>query len=332
MRRITYREAVREAITTEMRRDKSIIMLGEDIGHHGGAFAVSKGLFDEFGPSRIIDTPISESSIVGAAIGSSITGLRPIAEIMYSDFTLVAMDQIVNQAAKIRYMFGGKAKLPLVIRTPGGGGRSNAAQHSQSLEVYFAHVPGLKVVMPSTAYDVKGLLISSIRDDNPIVFIEHKLIYLTEDSVPEEAYTLPLGVSDVKRRGNDITIVALSFMVQKALAAAAMLAGEGIDCEVIDPRTIRPLDIDPIIRSIKKTGSLLVIHEACTFGGFGGEIAAQVTHAAFDYLDAPVERLGALETPIPYNRKLEQYVIPDENKIAARVKQMLEPAETASFR
>ena len=320
---ITYREAVRDAILEEMRRDGSVVMFGEDVGRHGGAFGVSQGLQEEFGPNRIIDTPISESAIVGMGVGSSLTGLRPIAEIMYSDFCACAMDQIANQMAKNRYMFGGKTRLPMVLRTPGGGGRSNAAQHSQSLEIWFAHIPGLTVVMPSTPYDAKGLLKTCIRNDNPIIFLEHKLLYNTKGPVPDVEYLIPLGKAAVKREGEDITLVATSRMVLEALRAADELEKDGVSCEVVDPVTIRPLDIDTIVQSVRKTGRSLIVHEACTFGGIGAEIASEIQESAFDHLDAPVARIGALECPIPYNRSLEQYVLPSADRIRARVLEML---------
>lgn len=272
MRELTYLEAIREAMQQKMREDSSVYLIGEDIAEYGGAFGVTVGMLEEFGRERIRNTPISEEAIIGVATGSAITGMRPIAEIMFSDFITIAMDQIANQAAKIRYMFGGKAKVPLVIRTAGGGGTGAAAQHSQSLEALVTHIPGLKVVMPSCPYDAKGLLISSINDDNPVIFIEHKLLYKNKkciQNVPRQIYEIPLGKGDLKREGSDISIAATSYMVQKSLEAAEKLSQEkGIECEVIDIRTLRPLDIDIILDSIKKTGRLLCVEEAPIFGGF----------------------------------------------------------------
>jgi pyruvate dehydrogenase E1 component beta subunit len=323
-RELTYAEALREALRQEMQRDPSVFIIGEDVGVYGGAFGVTYGLVDEFGEERVRDTPISELGIAGAAIGAALTGMRPVAEIMFMDFVTLAMEQLVNQAAKIRFMFGGKAKVPIVLRTPEGAGAGAAAQHSQSLEAWFVHVPGLKVVMPSTPYDAKGLLISAIRDDNPVIFVEHKLLYRTKGQVPEEPYTIPLGLADVKRDGKDVTIVATSIMVHRALAAAETLAKDGIDCEVIDPRTIKPYDEETVARSAMKTGKVLVVHEACKIGGFGGEVVARlVEEPAFDYLDAPVKRLGGLDTPIPYNRNLERATVPQEDDIVKAVRELV---------
>lgn len=315
-RQLTYAEAIREALSEEMRRDPSVFLLGEDIGIYGGAFAVTRGMYDEFGPERIRDTPISEMAIAGAAIGAALTGTRPVAEIQFSDFLALSMDQLVSQGAKIRYMFGGKATVPMVIRAPLGSGTGAAAQHSQSLENWFAHIPGLKVVLPSTPADAKGLLIAAIRDNNPVVFLEHKLLYRVKGPVPVGEYTIPLGVSDVKRQGQDLTIVAYSIMAQRALAAAERLARAGIEAEVVDPRTIRPLDDQPIINSVRKTGRALVVHEAVQHGGFGGELVSRIVESdAFYYLDAPVRRLGGAETPIPYNPTLERAAVPQEDDI-----------------
>jgi len=320
MKTLTYAEAVREALQEEFLRDENVVLFGEDVGCHGGAFGVTKGLWEEFGNKQIFDTPLSEAAIAGTAVGSAVTGLRPIAEIMYGDFVTIAMDQIVNQAAKMRYMFGGKAKLPLVIRTPAGGGRGNAAQHSQSLEAWFINIPGLKVVMPSTPADVKGLLKTSIRDDNPVIFLEHKLLYgSVRDEVPEGENLISLGQGDIKKQGEDVTVVATSMMVHKALKAANILAQEGISIEVVDPRTLFPLDKEIIINSVKKTGRLVVVHEAPATGGFGAEIVARVVSEAFDYLDAPPQRVGALHCPIPYELELEAEVIPDEQDIVQAV-------------
>lgn len=319
MRKITYLEAIREAMQQMMRLDSDIYLIGEDIAQYGGAFGVTVGMLEEFGKDRIRNTPISEAAIVGVGIGSAITGMRPIAEIMFSDFITIAMDQIVNQAAKIRYMFGGKAKVPLVIRAAGGGGTGAAAQHSQSLEALFTHIPGLKVVMPSCPYDAKGLLISSIKDDNPVIFIEHKLLYKNkryEQYVPEDLYEIPLGNGDIKRRGSDISIVATSLMVQRSLEAAEALAEEeNIECEVIDPRTLKPLDISLILDSVKKTGRLLCVEEAPIFGGFMGEVVSQIMEKGFDYLDAPVGRVAGRNCPVPYSLVLEKEMIPSVDRI-----------------
>lgn len=311
MREITYAEAIREALRQEMQRDDRVFLIGEDLGVYGGAFGVTVGLVQEFGEERVIDAPISELGIAGAAAGAALTGMRPVAEIMFMDFTTLATEQLVNQAAKIRFMFGGKASVPMVVRTPAGSGTGAAAQHSQSLEIWFVHIPGLKVVMPSTPYDAKGLLISSIRDNNPVIFIEHKLLYKTRGPVPEEPYTIPLGQSEVKRAGRDVTVVATAIMVQRALEAAETLAKEGIEIEIVDPRTLKPLDTGPIVRSVMKTGRVLVVHEACKTGGFGGEIAARIAESeAFDYLEAPIVRLAGRDIPIPYNRTLEYHAVP----------------------
>jgi len=323
MREITYREAVREALREEMRRDPSVFLLGEDIAEFGGSYKVTQGLLEEFGHERVRNTPISEAAIVGAALGAALVGMRPVAEIMYVDFMGIAMDQIVNQMAKIRYMFGGKARAPVVIRTQQGTGRSSAAQHAQSLEAWFVHVPGLKVVQPSTPYDAKGLLKASIRDDNPVIFLEHKLLYAEKGPVPEEEYVIPLGKADVKRPGKDVTVVATSRMVLKALNAARDLEQEGIDIEVVDPRTLSPLDEGTILESVKKTGKLVVVHEAVRRCGFGAEVAATVAEKAFDYLDAPIKRVTALDTPMPFNPKLEAFVVPDEDRIKRAVRELV---------
>jgi len=324
MREITYAEAIREALRQEMRKDKNVFLIGEDLGIYGGAFGVTYGLLDEFGEERVRDTPISEAAIAGAALGAAITGMRPVAEIMFMDFTTIAMEQIVNQAAKIKFMFGGKAKVPMVVRTPAGSGTGAAAQHSQSLEAWFTHVPGLKVVMPSTPYDAKGLLISSIRDNNPIIFIEHKLLYKTTGEVPEEEYKIPLGVADIKRKGEDLTIVATSIMVQRAISASKELEKDGISVEIVDPRTLKPYDKKTIIECVKKTGKVIAVHEACKTGGFGAEIAAMISESeAFDYLDAPIKRLGGLDIPIPYNRNLERHAVPQVEDIINAAKELI---------
>lgn len=323
-REITYLEAVREAMSQEMRQNDDVFILGEDIGLYGGAFGVTRGMFDEFGGERIRNTPISESAIAGCAVGAALTGMRPILELQFSDFITIAMDQIVNQAAKSRYMFGGKGKVPMVLRTPGGSGTGAAAQHTQSLEAWTAHIPGLKIVQPSTAYDAKGLLKAAMDDDNPVIFYEHKLAYKTSCDVPEEQYSIPLGVADIKREGKDVTIVATSYMVHKALEAAAELEKDGIDVEVVDPRTLVPLDKETIIKSVKKTGRLIVAHEAVKRGGYGAEIASVIAESeAFDYLDAPIKRLGGAEVPMPYNPNLEKAATPQVPDIIAAVKEIV---------
>jgi pyruvate/2-oxoglutarate/acetoin dehydrogenase E1 component len=327
MRILTYLEAIREAMQQKLREDATVYLIGEDIAEYGGAFGVTVGFLEEFGRERIRNTPISEAAIIGVAIGSAVTGMRPIAEIMFSDFLTIAMDEIINQAAKIRYMFGGKAKVPLTIRTAGGGGNGAAAQHSQSFESLFAHIPGLKVVMPSGPYDAKGLLISAIDDNNPVIFIEHKMLYKNkkyEQDVPEEIYTIPLGKADIKREGGDISIVATSFMVQKALEVAEFLSNEqNIECEVIDPRTIQPLDIETIANSVKKTGKLICIEEAPIFGGFMGEVSAQITERVFDWLDAPVVRIAGRNCPVPYSKVLEMEMFPSEERIKKGIVDLL---------
>jgi pyruvate/2-oxoglutarate/acetoin dehydrogenase E1 component len=323
MRQISYRQALQEALREEMQRDESVFLLGEDIAEFGGSYKVTAGLLEEFGPERVRNTPISEAAIVGAALGASLVGMRPVAELMYVDFSAIAMDQIVNQVAKVRYMFGGKAKASLVIRTQGGAGRSSAAQHAQSLEAWFVHIPGLKVVQPSTPYDAKGLLKAAIRDDNPVLFLEHKLLYPVQGPVPEEEYLIPLGQADIKRPGSDVTAVATSRMVHRTLAAAETLASEGIDVEVVDPRTLNPLDEETILASVRKTQRLVVVYEAYERCGIGAEIAALVANKGLDFLDAPIERVAALNTPVPFNPKLENYVIPNEERIIAGIKRAL---------
>ncbi len=319
----TYAQAINEAIREEMRRDPRVFLMGEDVGVFGGAFKVTVGLLDEFGPERVRDTPIAELGIVGLAVGAALTGTRPIAEIMYVDFTTLAMDQIVQQAAKVRYMFGGKARVPLVVRTQQGSGRGNAAQHSQSLEAWFFHVPGLYVAQPSTPADAKGMLKTAVRADSPVMFLEHKLLYPVKGEVPDGDYLIPLGVGDVKRPGRDVTVVATSRMVHFALQAAEALAKEGIECEVVDPRWLVPLDLDLIIESVKKTHKCVVVHEAVERGGIGGEIAAQIMEKAFTYLDAPVKRVTAPNAPIPFNERLENSMIPTPERITAGVRAVL---------
>ncbi|PKR86314.1 alpha-ketoacid dehydrogenase subunit beta [Heyndrickxia camelliae] len=325
MREISYLESVREAMSQEMRKNEDVFLLGEDIGVYGGAFGVTRGMIEEFGPERVRNTPISEAAIAGGAVGAALTGMRPILELQFSDFITIAMDNLVNQAAKLRYMYGGKGKVPMVLRTPAGSGTGAAAQHSQSLEAWVAHIPGLKVVQPSTAYDAKGLLKAAMDDDNPVIFYEHKLLYKTKGYVPEEQYSIPLGKADIKRKGKDVTIVATSIMVHKALEAAEVLEKEGIDIEIVDPRTLVPLDEETIIESVKKTGRVIVVHEAVKRGGFGGEIASVIAESeAFDYLDAPIKRLGGLPIPIPYNPNLEKAAVPQVADIIAAVKETVQ--------
>ncbi len=320
----TYLDAINEALKEEMRRDKRVFIMGEDIAENAGIFKVTKGLLDEFGHKRVRNTPISEAGFLGSGVGAAITGLRPIVEIMYTDFTTVCMDQIVNQAAKIRYMFGGKAKVPLVIRTQSGAGFGEGAQHSQSLEAWFCHIPGLKVIMPASAYDAKGLLKAAIRDDNPIMFIETPTCYNLKGEVPEEEYLVPIGKADIKRQGTDVTIVATGIEVTFALEAAKILEEEGISVEVIDPRTLSPLDIDTILSSVEKTGKLLITHVAVKQCGIGAEIAAEVAEKGFFSLDAPIKRLGAAFTPVPYNSALETAHFPQINDIVLGVKELHE--------
>jgi acetoin:2,6-dichlorophenolindophenol oxidoreductase subunit beta len=322
MREIEYREAIKEACIEEMDRDPKIFLIGEDIGEYGGAFRAYKGLLEKYGPERVINTPISEQAILGGAVGAALTGSRPIAEIMFIDFCALAMDQIVNQAAKINFMTGDALHVPMVLRTQGGSGTGIAAQHSQSLEAWFYHIPGLKVVMPSTPYDVKGLLKTAIRDNDPVVFIEHKTLYLSKGEVPEEEYSIPFGAADIKREGKDVTVFAYSAMVLKALAAAEELSKEGISCEVIDPRTLVPLDIDALIKSVKKTNKLVVLSEAVERGSIASDIVAIVNDKAFDYLDGPVKRVCGLNTAIPYNSKLEKACVPSKDTIIEAIRGM----------
>jgi acetoin:2,6-dichlorophenolindophenol oxidoreductase subunit beta len=323
MRELTYAEAVREALRQEMQRDEKVFLIGEDIGTYGGAFGVTMGLIDEFGGERVIDTPISELTIAGAITGAALTGMRPVGEIMFMDFITLASEQIVNQAAKIHFMFGGKTSVPWVLRTPQGSGTGAAAQHSQSLENWFVHVPGIKVVSPSTPYDAKGLLIQAIRDDNPVLFVEHKLLYKTKGPVPEESYTIPLSTAEVKRPGRDLTIIATAIMVKRSLEAAEQLAAEGIEAEVVDPRTLKPLDEATLIASVCKTGKVMLVHEACKTGGYGGELAAVIAGSeAFDYLDAPIVRVAGRDMPIPYNRTLEAHTVPQVEDIVSAARRL----------
>jgi len=324
MREVTIRDALREALREEMNRDKSVFLLGEDIGRYwGGAFGVTKGLAEEFGDERVRDTPISENAIIGVGVGAAITGMRPVAEIMFGDLTALAVDQICNQAAKIRYMFGGQVNVPLVIRTPFGAGVNIASHHSQSLEAWFMHTPGLFVATPSTPYDAKGLLKTAIRGSNPVLFVEHKLLYPVKGLVPDKEYAVPFGVAEVRREGNDVTIVATLYMVHKALNAAEQLNKEGISAEIVDPRTLSPLDAKAIVDSVKKTGRLVVVTEDCKTAGVSAEIAAVVVEEALDYLDAPIKRVAEPDTPIPFSPSMEKFVIPSETSIVQAVKNVV---------
>jgi pyruvate dehydrogenase E1 component beta subunit len=318
-----YREALNQALREEMRRDDTVIILGEGIAQRGGSFKVTVDLLDEFGPQRVMDTPIAEASFTGVGVGAAATGMRPVVEILFIDFTALVLDQIVNQAAKYNFMTGGRGRVPMVLRTQGGSGNGLAAQHSQSLEAWFYHIPGLKVAMPATPYDAKGLLKSAIRDDGPVIFIEHKLLYMNKGPVPAEEYTIPFGQADIKRAGTDLTLVAWSGMVPKALAAAEALAAEGLDIEVVDPRTLVPLDRETILASVRKTERCLIVQEAVRRGGVGSDIASIVMEEAFDYLDAPVRILAGHNTPIPFNLKLERACVPQIEDIVAAARELL---------
>lgn len=323
MRQITYRQALNEALQEEMTLNEDVFLLGEDIQDPWmGTYNVTEGLSSKFGIERVMNTPISENGIIGVALGSAVTGMRPVAELMYIDFTTLAMDQIVNQAAKIRYMSGGQVSAPLVIRTQGGAGRSLGAQHSQSLEAWFAHVPGLLVVMPSTPYDAKGLLKTAIRNDNPVIFIEHKMLYNTKGDVPEEEYLIPFGKADIKRPGNDVTLVATSRMVLFALEAANELEKQGIDVEVIDPRTLNPFDETTILESVMKTNRLVIAHEATQRCGWGAELAAIVSEKAIGYLDAPILRVAAKNSPIGFSPMFEEFILPGKDNIIEAIQKM----------
>jgi acetoin:2,6-dichlorophenolindophenol oxidoreductase subunit beta len=339
MRKLSMMEAIREAILTEMQADPSVILMGEDVGLFGGAFHVTHGLLEEFGPNRVWDTPISEAGFTGFGVGAALTGLKPIVELQYADFIFCAMDQVVNEAAKIRLMSGGQASVPMVIRAPQGA-TGRGAQHSQSVEAWFMHTPGMKVVVPSTPYDAKGLLISAIRDRNPVLFLEHKLLYgaaspgggkaLSDPTisdigqeVPEEAYTIPLGKADIKRAGKHVTVVATMVMVHRALAAASQMAAEGIELEIIDPRTLVPLDTDTILSSVRRTHRAVVVSEDVSRAGAGAEIAATISHDGFDDLDAPVERVGAEAAPVPFAPAAQDKVIPNVSDILQAIRRVL---------
>lgn len=320
---LRYRDALRTALQEEMTRDPSVFCMGEGIAERGGSYKVTEGLYKEFGYERVIDTPISEASFVGMGVGAAMISMHPVVEVLFIDFACMAMDQIVNQAAKYRFMSGDQGRVPLVIRTQGGSGNGLAGHHSQSLEAFFYHIPGLTVVMPSTPYDAKGLLKSAIRHDDPVIFIEHKLLYMTEGEVPDDEYLLPLGEADIKRSGEDATLVSYSYMTLKCLEAAESLAEQDISVEVIDLRSLVPLDMECILLSVKKTGKLVIVHEACQRGGVGGDIAANVVEQAFDYLDAPVVRVAGRNTTIPFNLELEKVCVPSADDIARCVRGLL---------
>jgi acetoin:2,6-dichlorophenolindophenol oxidoreductase subunit beta len=323
---ITYREAVVRALDEEMARDENVIFFGEDVGKAGGVFKVTPGLWEKYGNDRVRDTPISENAIIGAGIGAAVTGLRPVVELMFADFAAVTLDQIINQAAKFRYMSGGQLKVPLTIRAAQGAGQGFGSQHSQCVETWFMHAPGLKVVVPATPADVVGLLKSSIRDDNPVVFLEHKSLYTDKGEVPDDPnFIVPLGVAKIVRDGSDVTIVATQQMVKVALRAAEELQQQGISCEIIDPRTLVPLDLETIVNSVKKTGRLITVEEAVRAGGWGAEVATQVTDEAIWYLEGPVVRVTMGATIIPFSGPLEAHIIPDKDDVIAAVGRVLEP-------
>jgi len=323
-RELSYAEAIREGLAQAMEADPRVFLFGEDVGVYGGAFGVSGDLVHRFGVERVIDTPISELGIAGAAVGAAITGMKPVLELQFSDFVTLAMEQIVNQAAKIHFMFGGKATVPMVVRLPGGSGTGAAAQHSQSLEAWFAHVPGLKVVQPSTPHDAKGLLLAAIDDPNPVLIFEHKLLYKTRGAVPEDPYRVPIGKAAIRRAGRDLTIVGSSIMAIRAAAAAVRLAAEDIDAEVIDLRSLRPIDVDTIEQSVRKTHRLLIVYEGVKIMGIGAEISAMIAESdAFDFLDAPIARLGGADVPLPYNPVLEKAAVPQEDDIVAAARRLV---------
>ena len=322
VREITFAQAVREALAEEMRRDPAVVIIGEDVAEAGTPFKVLSGLVEEFGPERVIDTPISEAGFTGIAVGAAMTGLRPVVDIMFGDFLTLAMDQIANQAAKVHYMSGGKLTVPMVVRTTMGATRRSAAQHSQSLHAWVSHVPGLRVVLPSTPYDAKGLLKTAIRDENPVVFFEDKMMYSLKGEVPDADYAIPFGVADVKRSGEDITVVATSSMVQVALRAAELLEAEGISAEVVDPRTTVPLDTSTILASVRKTSRAIVVDEGYRQYGVTAEIAAVIAEGAFDHLDAPVRRLGAMDVPVPFSPVLEDLTVPTAEQVASAAREL----------
>jgi pyruvate dehydrogenase E1 component beta subunit len=323
MAKITMREAISQALWEEMEHDERVFILGEEVGLWGGTYAVTKGFYDHFGEKRVRDTPISEAVIVGAAVGAALTGLRPVAELMTINFAFAAMEHIVNEAAKLHYMFGGQLRMPMVIRAPGGGGRQLAATHSQTPDVIFAHFPGLKVVAPGTPEDAKGMLKSAIRSDDPILFIEHATLYQVRGEVPEGEYTTPLGKSVLRRSGKDVTIVTYSKMLEKSEQAAELLSKEGVEAEIIDLRSLRPLDMEPVLESFKKTNRAVIVEEGWRSFGVGAEVAARIYEEAFDYVDAPIQRVAQKEVPLPYNRKLEQLALPQVEDIIRAVKEVV---------
>jgi pyruvate dehydrogenase E1 component beta subunit len=323
MPKITMREAISQALMEEMERDESVFIMGEEVGVWGGTYAVTKGFYDRFGPERVKDTPIAEAVIVGAAIGAALTGLRPVAELMTINFAFSAMDHIVNQAAKLHYMFGGQFVLPMVIRAPGGGGRQLGATHSQTPDAVFAHFPGLKVVAPATPEDAKGMLKAAIRSDDPVLFIEHATLYQTRGEVPDGDYTIPLGKSKIQRPGNDVTIVTYSKMLEFSTRAAEQLAKDGIQAEIVDLRSLRPLDMGPVLESFKKTNRAVIVEEGWRSYGVGSEVAARIYEEAFDYVDMPIKRVAQQEVPLPYNRALEQMALPQVEDIVKAVKEVL---------
>jgi pyruvate/2-oxoglutarate/acetoin dehydrogenase E1 component len=324
VREITYVKAFTESLTQLMAEDENIVVIGEDVAQYGGVFHAFDGLLKTYGEKRVIDTPISEMGFIGMGVGAAARGLRPVCDLMFMDFLGVALDQLYNQAAKLKYMFGGDVTVPLTLTTAGGAGLSAGPQHSQSLEAWLAHVPGLKVALPSSPYDVKGLMVAAVRDDNPTVVVLNKRMLGTKGPVPEEIYEIPLGQAGTVRSGRDATVIAVGRMVPEAMTAAEELAGSGIDVEVIDVRTVQPLDSQTILDSVRRTNRALVVHEAVTFGGIGAEIASQIQEEAFDYLDAPILRLGAPFSPVPFSPVLERAYIPDSNRIAAGVRRLLE--------
>jgi pyruvate dehydrogenase E1 component beta subunit len=320
---ITYRDALNQALREELRRDPTVFLMGEEVGVYQGAYKVSKGLLQEFGPQRIIDTPITEEGFAGVGVGAAMAGLRPIIEMMTWNFSLVAIDQIVNGAAKLLYMSGGQFKIPMVFRGPGGAAHQLAAQHSQSLEAWYASVPGLKVVAPSTPYDAKGLLKSAIRDDDPVIFMEGETLYGAKGEVPDEEYVIPIGVADIKREGTDVTIIAWSKMVTVALKAAEQLAAEGISCEIVDPRTLRPFDDGPMLASVRKTNRCVILEEGWPVAGLGAQLAFQIQRDAFGELDAPVTRVTGADVPMPYAKNLEHMAMPSPSRVVAAVREVL---------
>jgi len=323
MKEITYREALNEALLEEMEKDPNVFLLGEDIAIYGGAYGVTAGLWKKYGDERVLDTPISENAIVGVGLGAALTGMRPVAEIMYIDFIGLCLEQLNNQVAKIRYMFGGKCTVPFTLRTEGGAGRTLGAHHSQSLESWLIHIPGIKVVMPATPHDAKGLLKSSIRENNPVVFVEHKMLYNTKGPVPEEEYTIPIGVADVKKEGTDVTLITYSRMTLFCQQATAILEKEGISAEIVDLRTLLPMDMETVVNSVKKTNRVMIVEEDCKTGGTGAEISTQIMEHAFDYLDSPIVRVAGEDVPMPKSPVLEKLAIPDVDRICKAARKLV---------